>query len=238
MVERLNKELVEERVRALCLSNPEISGRKIAQRYRQKHGNRPRERTIQAIVTKVRIGFPDEPFIVTEWRSWRDEESPEERASLLRLDAVCQSVMGRRLWQHEAHWGKRLRVMLLDLNEYDRFCFTHLYAERQRSAYYQRLEVVYTDDLDSIMVYQPWVSKNGPIWLASQEFDEPIPPEILYPPLDIPGVNIPPPAYEYLWQHALEPPLIIGYERPSHWREGLEYWMGSDSIFPEPIVLS
>lgn len=231
-------EAVIGQVKKLCQEHPESSGRGIVRLYRRLYDSEePSSRKIQQIVAETRRGFPEEPFLITEWRPWLDRETPEQRANLLRIDAVCQAVMERRLWKHEARWGVYLAATLASLSPYDQFCFTHLYAERQRVAYYGKQLEIHTEDLDSMLAYRPWIPENNPIWLATRgvSMDDAA---AIYPSLEVPGLNIMPPKHDHVWQFALEPPLIIRFETQRDWRMVVEFWRQPNSIFPWPVVIN
>ena len=108
-----------------------------------------------------RKGFPGEPFKTSECALWENaDESPEDRAHLLRLDAVCRVIRNRSLQQHEANWGRRLRLTTKGLSPYDQFCFVNLYSQREMLAHYRKEPEIYTADLDGVLAYRPWLPEN------------------------------------------------------------------------------
>ena len=95
-----------------------------------------------------------------EWKPWCADQDSETSAFLLTMDAVCQAVQSRRLYDHEAKWGMRLRVALQGLTPYDQFYFVTLYAIRDVQAHYAQGEP-FTADLNAILAYKPWLPENA-----------------------------------------------------------------------------
>ena len=115
-------------------------------------------RRVQEIIAAKILGG-DGAFERKEWKPWCTGIDPETHSFLLALDAVCQAVQFRHLYEHEATWGMRLRVALQELTPYDQFCFVSLYANRTVHAHYDKEDPV-TVDLDIILAYKPWLSKH------------------------------------------------------------------------------
>jgi hypothetical protein len=142
-----------------------ISRRKLHENYQKKYGKDWRGKAdiglskFNALVRELEKG-EHKLFPRTAWQPWRnDEEGPETAAHLLTMDAVCQVLQGRRLFQHEADWAARLRVAIRGLAPYDQFCFVTLYAHEQELAYFSKREIS-TSALDALLVYKPWSPEN------------------------------------------------------------------------------
>ena len=159
------QEGIVKQVRWVWGEHPDWTGIKI---YKEVNGlysgpERIGVRKVQDIIAEVKK--PTEgtfkPFQLVEWDPWDPKQkNPETSAFLLTLDAVCQAVQDRHLHDHEAKWGKRLRVALQGIAPYDQLCFVSLYAQRQVVAFHLK-EPEITADLDAILAYKPWLPENA-----------------------------------------------------------------------------
>ena len=237
---------IVDRVHYLCDTNPDSSGRKIHELYCRRYARGAvSSRKVQALVALRKQGFPDEPFRTSEWALWGNaDESPEDRAHLLRLDAVCQVIWDRSLQQHEARWGRSLRLMTEGLSPYDQFCFVNLYSQREMLAHYRKEPEIYTTDLDGVLAYRPWLPEN--LWAYAMAVGMgiiPIPPRYRFDDTEVGE------SFEEVWdvvKSSLEPPVRIFppvddlpvsviadlTSSVDGRRELLEAWMGDNSIFP------
>lgn len=146
-------------------TNPHRSRRAIHREFERHHGKGIIGlRKAQALIPTFPTGSAEDPgeprvpverFPYKEWRPWRKATS-ETNAFLLTMDAVCQTVQARPLYDHEARWGMRLRVALEGLMPYDQFCFVAIYAQREVIAFHLNEPKVDTVDLDAILAYKPW----------------------------------------------------------------------------------
>jgi hypothetical protein len=95
------------------------------------------------------------------WQPWADpQESAEERAYLLKLNAIKQAELDLGLLQHQAKWARMLRVALEGLSLYQQYCLVMMYGYRQFTADYLGKNSPYTTDLDSFVAYRPWLPGN------------------------------------------------------------------------------
>jgi len=120
-------------------------------------------RRVQEIISARRLGGDGElipTFGRREWKPWCPKTDPETNAFLLSMNSVCKAVEYRFIYDHEAAWGRRLRVALNGLAPYDQFCFVTLYAIREVRAHYAGAEP-FTADLDEILAYKPWLPESA-----------------------------------------------------------------------------
>ena len=133
--------------------------REMYERYKQKVGKDVGWAKFAQIVAEAAAGAT-EPFRWSEWRPWvNPEESAEDSAFLLRINAVRQAKLGMNLYRHEAKWGRRLRVALEGLHAYGQYKFVMLYSFREVFANYNGKDSD-TADLDSLVAYKPWLPEN------------------------------------------------------------------------------
>jgi hypothetical protein len=119
------------------------------------------KRKVQLIVAEAKKDASGKEFDVVEWQPWRNEtESSDDVGHLLRLDAVSMVARGRHLAQHEAKWGRRLRMLMDGLNPWQQYTITLSYGTRQIAAHYLGQKQTYTSDLDGILAYRPWLPQN------------------------------------------------------------------------------
>ena len=95
------------------------------------------------------------------WRPWVDpQETPEDRAFLLVINAARTAEAGLGLLQYEAEWGRKLRVALEGLSPYGQFRIVEVYGRREYIARYFKRETIYTADMDGLVAYKPWLPEN------------------------------------------------------------------------------
>lgn len=94
------------------------------------------------------------------WQPWSDHSSgAEDCAFLLKMRQVSLSLFDEVLWEHQAKWAKRLRVILEGLNPFLQLCFIREYAIREALGI-RLIRDIITEDLDYIVAYQPWLSER------------------------------------------------------------------------------
>jgi hypothetical protein len=133
------------------------SRRSLYDRYKQKVGDELSWGAFSDVVKKLEFRAPPDPFPLAQWKPWADhnEESPEETDFLLLLNYIKQVECGVGLYEHEARWGRRLRVGLGGLNPYGQYKLVSLYATRDVLNYYLK-RPQYTADLDGFVAFKPW----------------------------------------------------------------------------------
>ncbi len=140
------------------------SARQVHRIFRQRSNVNISERKVQQIIAELRWKRPRREFLLVEWTPWRDEtETPNDSAHLLALDALSLAMSGRHLYQHEAKWGRLLRVALDGLSKLMQLVFVRDYALRE-SAAYEIGTPTFTADLDALVAYQPWLLENYEIY--------------------------------------------------------------------------
>jgi hypothetical protein len=116
------------------------------------------------IISETERNAPATPFPTSEWHPWvNPEESTEDSAFLLQLNAVKQVEFGVGLHMHEANWGRRLRAALDGLHPFGQYRFVIFYSMREMISYYLRQELR-TLDLDNFVAYKPWLPGNSKIY--------------------------------------------------------------------------
>ena len=149
-----------EKVRSIWSDNAKQSGRQVHRVYRQRFGGGIGLRKVQEIVSLLKKVAPRDPFPLVEWLPWEGaDESPEDSAFLLWLNAQSMQLDRRGLYQHEARWVRRLRVALDGLGSSEQLRIVRAYAQRQVVGYNLR-ERPYTGDLDGIVAYRAWLPEN------------------------------------------------------------------------------
>ena len=145
----------------LWAEDPTQSARSVYRRYGERHGQtQVGLRKVQEIIALAKARAPERSFPFIEWRPWNDEaEASEDAAYLLQLNAASQAIYGRNLYQHEAAWGRRLRVALEGLSLIGQLVFVKEYANRERLSFFFS-EPPGTADLDALVAYRPWVPEN------------------------------------------------------------------------------
>jgi len=94
------------------------------------------------------------------WKPWpRTGESPLAFAHLLKLNVASRAIFDRGIDAAEAKMATHLRVALEGLPLYGQLCFIRVYNQRQRLADVLN-ETLYTDDLDAMLGYQPWLPEH------------------------------------------------------------------------------
>jgi hypothetical protein len=139
---------------------PDISARAVSRRFLRKYGNNlVRERLITRIIAAAKERAPKEPFPLTPWKPWvNEQESSEDTRFLLRMHAIKKAAQDQGLYEHEAKWGRRIRAAVEGFNSpYPQYRLVREYAEREVTAYYLRRDVN-TEALDAWITYAPWLS--------------------------------------------------------------------------------
>lgn len=128
--------------------------------YVHKYGREPSWGKFAEIIAEIERNAPADGFPTSEWIPWvNSEESAEESAFLLRIKTIKEAELGIGLYTHEANWGRRLRVALEGLHPFGQYRFILAYSLRDIIRHHLRAERI-TDDLDSFVVYQPWLPGN------------------------------------------------------------------------------
>ena len=161
---RISEGVVTE-IEALWVEGRGIqSGLAVWREYHKRNGHRTEisKRKVQQIIANAKNQMPDsEAFPLVEWRPWTDEGvSAHDNDQLLQLDAACSLAYQRHLYQHEAAWGRRLRVALTGLNIRGQLAIINEYGLRERLASHFDRPEGYTADLDGLVTYKPWLSDN------------------------------------------------------------------------------
>ena len=138
-----------------------VSRRALHRHYRQRVSNNDIGLSkFNQVIRVAEGGGPPDPFPREEWDPWVDpQETAEDTAFLLRLNAVCMAEEARNLIKKEAEWARRLRASLAGLHPYGQYRVVEMYVLREARAHYRQKER-YTADLDGILAYQPWVPQN------------------------------------------------------------------------------
>ena len=98
--------------------------------------------------------------VFNAWQPWVDpEENSEDRAFLLRLNAIRLAERGSGLLEHEAVWGRKLRVALEGLPPYSQYRLVEMYAGRESTAKFFGRDNPFTADLDGLVAYRPWLAE-------------------------------------------------------------------------------
>lgn len=96
-------------------------------------------------------------FEPTEWHPWMNpRETPEDADYLLELDRLNWANCRRHLFEHEAEWARRLRVVLGELELGGQWFLISEYGEREHLARNRQREAFSTADLDGLLTYKPW----------------------------------------------------------------------------------
>ena len=157
---------ITAQVRKVWGEHPEWTGVKVHKEVKQLNGGRELigVRKVQQIIAERKgpAGDTFKTFPLDEWKPWHNGKGPPDTSAfLLTLDAVCQCVQSRPLYDHEAKWAMRIRGALQGLAPYDQFCIVSLYAQRELVAFYLSEPEVNTADLDAILAYKPWLPENA-----------------------------------------------------------------------------
>ena len=138
------------------LGMPKPSRRKLYAKYQKDVGNELSWGSFSTIVKRLEEAAPKKPFAIAHWKPWADpQESPEETAYLLCINAVVRAESGRDLYDLEVRWARRLRPSLEGISPLGQYRLVIHYTLREIRAYYLE-EDQYTDDLDSLLAYRPW----------------------------------------------------------------------------------
>jgi hypothetical protein len=150
-------EQVVNRVRELWAKTPQASGHAVANRYFRIYGDKDiKLRKIISIVSAAKKAAPEKPFSFAEWQPWGDpQESPEETYFLLLLHYIKQAESGMGLYQHEARWGRQLKIGVAGLSPYSQYKLVYLYSIREVVNHYLK-RPQYTADLDGFVAFKPW----------------------------------------------------------------------------------
>jgi hypothetical protein len=134
------------------------SRRQLYERYRQKVSSTDIGLSkFNELIGQLEEAGPREPFPYSAWVPWSgSDESPEDRAFLLRIAVVKRAETGEPLYSHEAKWAQWLRVALEDLHPYGQYKLVLAYSLREVIAYYLRQDR-WTPDLDMFVAYKPWL---------------------------------------------------------------------------------
>ncbi|MDA1196185.1 MAG: hypothetical protein O2894_13525 [Planctomycetota bacterium] len=97
------------------------------------------------------------------WLKWQAFPWPPDAGYLLRLDLVTRTMLGRGLWDQEAHWATRLEPALRDLDLFAQWALIDEYTQRHIHS-----SEPLTDDLDLIVATQPWLD-DGKLYEAAAE---------------------------------------------------------------------
>ena len=152
---------VVAQVRTLWAEDPKQSAARVHRRYhRLPGGGVVGLRRVQQVIAEAKDISRGRQFPLAEWGPWANAaETPEDTSQLLQLDLVCLKERGRHLYQHEAKWGQRLRVALVDLSPSHQLSVATIYAVRESVAFILD-ESAYTADLDGLVAYRPWLPEN------------------------------------------------------------------------------
>jgi hypothetical protein len=143
-----------------ALGAKEPSRRSLYGRYVAEVGHELSWGSFSTVAKRLEEAAPKEPFPAAPWRPWIDpEESAADTAFLLRINAAMLAEQGRRLYDLEARWGRRLRPALEGVPPLGQSRLVMHYALRELRAYYLR-EEIYTEDLDNLLAYRPWFEGN------------------------------------------------------------------------------
>ena len=66
----------------------------------------------------------------------------------------------RHLYEHEAAWGRRLRMLLRDSNPEMQLLFVHEYGLREQVAVNTQSYPPFTGDLDGLLAIKPWLRER------------------------------------------------------------------------------
>ena len=130
---------VVQRVRFMWAEDRRQSARAVHRAFKKRFGADVKisERKVQQIIALAKKQAGDRALPSDEWRPWVTRlERPEDSGYLLKVDAVCVADYGRHLLQHEAEWGRHLRVALEGLTPYQQWCFIREYGSRASIAYF------------------------------------------------------------------------------------------------------
>ena len=165
---RIADDVVTE-VKTIWAGNPEQSALAVWREYEHRKGYRKliSKRKVQQIVAEAKkeAGPNPVPFPLAEWHPWVNEaESADDNDHLLRMDAACVLAYQRHLYEHEAKWGRKLRVALTELSRRGQLTIIREYASREEVAFYLKVDTLSTTDLDVLLAYKPWLSGNRAVY--------------------------------------------------------------------------
>jgi hypothetical protein len=153
---------VIELVRREWAIAPGTSARQVAERFQAKYGRElVRDRRISEIVTEAKAAAPTEPFLLADWQPWADDaETDEDILFLLRIHTIKKAECGQDLYEHEARWGRQIRMKLEGLEPvYRQYRLVILYGQAEVASYYLN-QPVNTEALDDFIAHQPWLKEN------------------------------------------------------------------------------
>jgi hypothetical protein len=157
IVDRVEKFWAEEGHK---LGVPAPSRRSLYVKYLAEVGNELSWGSFSTIAKRLEEAAPKEPLGINYWRPWvNPEESTEDTACLLKINAVMRAENGRNLYDLEARWACKLRGPLQGVPPFGQCRLVMQYVLRELRAYYLQKEL-YTDDLDNLVAYQPWSPPN------------------------------------------------------------------------------
>ena len=221
---------VVEAIKNLWAQDTSRSAAKVRELYRQRVGYRevPSLRKYQLIIAEARKKSPHPGYPLVEWLPWRNEiESREDAAYLLKLDAISMALSGHHLYQHEAKWGRRLRIALEGLNMWTQYNLVWQYALREVAAYNLRATRAYTADLDGILAYKPWIRENR------QAYEDAIAGGVVEFPLAFDPEEVQ--EHHDTWTGIFEREAPMTPETLATYRELTPYWKGAQRMLePRP----
>lgn len=158
-------DIIEEDILRMWRNDPSLPGAEIHRRYIRIVGHEVvSARTVRKIISeeKKKLSHVTSTIVpaIPLWFPWSySEETSSETAFLLRMRQVSLSLFDKELSELEATWAKKLRVILDGLNPFLQLCFFREYAGRESTA--ERFRTgIFTEDLDPIIGYQPWLNES------------------------------------------------------------------------------
>ena len=117
---------------------------------------------MEKIISRIEQQSPGKPWSLVEWHPWTvPEETAEDSAFLIRLNAIRRVQSCLNLFEYEAKWGRKLRAALEGLSPYGQYKMVCEYAMREVTTSYLGREQPFTEDLDAFLAYKPWLQRGN-----------------------------------------------------------------------------
>ncbi len=155
--------------------SPEQSARSIHAAIVKSHGaDAISLRTVEKAVRDLRTKSspPGSTFSAVHWSPWDGEDclSAEEFEYFSDLDLVCVAIIGRNLYRHEMKRARLFRTSLNALNPISQLLLIAEYGDRKRQAHDAGIEPPFTEDLDMLIRFKPWIPGNKRMFDAGARF--------------------------------------------------------------------
>ena len=159
-----------KQIEDIWATNPKQSGAKVCASYRRKYGDDLSKSKIEKVVSglKKKDRESNSPRLNKQfWIPWTTDETPEDTSFLFEIQAYCLTYLGRRIFEHEAAWAKRLRVALTGASVSLAWFIISTYAFNEEIAATLGSERARTEDLDAYVMFKAWIPERQPDYISA-----------------------------------------------------------------------